>query len=84
MAYDFGIGSSGPLGGEQLHRMGLYYSIGHGAAIDLVEAHKFFNLAALRGHPPSKLYRKELAEQMTSAQIAQAQRAAREWLQRAA
>jgi uncharacterized protein len=63
-----------------LYRLGLIYSTGQGAPIDLIEAHKWFNLAALRGSESAKACRKELADQMTSAEIASAQRAAREWL----
>lgn len=65
---------------EQLYRLGLMYSTARGAAMNLVEAHKWFNLAALRGYSAAKLCRKEVADQMTSAEISLAQRAAREWL----
>lgn len=67
---------------EDLHRLGLIYSTGQGAPLDYVEAHKWFNLAALRGWDEAKAYRKELADQMSSAEIAAAQRAAREWMSR--
>ena len=79
MAFDSGM-PVGAMPAEQLYRLGLLYSTASGAAFDLVEAHKWFNLAALRGYGPAKVCRKELAEQMTSAQVSQAQRAAREWL----
>jgi uncharacterized protein len=65
---------------EDLYKLGLIYSTGHGAEIDLVQAHMWFNLAALRGSQAAKDCRKELADQMTSSEIAAAQRAAREWL----
>jgi TPR repeat protein len=67
---------------EDLYRLGLIYSTGQGAPLDLVEAHKWFNLAALRGWDAAKHCRKELADQMSSAEIAAAQRAAREWMSR--
>jgi uncharacterized protein len=67
---------------EDLYKLGLIYSTGQGADIDLVQAHKWFNLAALRGSQPAKECRKELADQMTSLEIASAQREAREWLTR--
>lgn len=67
-------------GHSDLYKLGLIYSTGNGAEVDLVEAHKWFNLAALRGSEAAKDCRRELAEQMSSAQIAEAQRAAREWL----
>lgn len=66
--------------GEQLYKLGLSYSTGQGAPLDLVEAHKWFNLAAMKGSHEAKAYRTELAEQMTKSEIAAAQRAAREWL----
>jgi len=80
MAFDSSV-SSNAISAEQLYRLGLMYSTAQGSALNLVEAHKWFNLAALRGYAPAKLCRKEMAECMTSSQIAQAQRAAREWLQ---
>ena len=39
-----------------------------------------FNLAAMRGSLEAKIYRKELAQEMASEEVADAQRAAREWL----
>lgn len=68
--------------GPDLYRFGLKFSSGPSAQIDLVKAHMCFNLAALKGVEEAKQCRKELAEQMTSDQIASAQRLAREWLAR--
>ncbi len=65
---------------EELYRAGLAWSTGHGAPYDLVHAHKWMNLAASRGNPDARLARTELAELITSAQIAEAQREARAWL----
>lgn len=47
---------------------------------DLVSAHKWFNLAALRGSREAGLHRHELAREMSPTEVAAAQRAAREWL----
>lgn len=66
---------------EELLQMGLVYSTGLGVDEDLVAAHKWFNLAALKGNEDAKMYRKDLADMMSSAEIAQAQKSAREWLQ---
>jgi TPR repeat protein len=67
--------------GDELFRLGLCYSIGHGGAPrDYVAAHMLFNLAAARGSVEAKVYRKELSEEMDPADVAEAQRAAREWL----
>ncbi len=65
---------------EELYRVGLVYSTGSGVDLDYVLAHKFFNLAALRGYQDAKVSRKELSEYMSSDEIAEAQKAAREWL----
>ena len=51
-----------------------------GAAIDLIEAHKWFNLAAMNGSGVAQAWRAEIAEQMSPREIALAQRQARAWL----
>ncbi len=66
--------------GDSLYRAGLAYSLGSDVDIDLVEAHKWFNLAALKGVEAAKELRREMAEQMSSEEIRTAQKAAREWL----
>ncbi len=67
--------------GDELFRMGLLYSTGQGGApLDYVSAHMLFNLAAMRGSQEAKIYRKELSQEMDPADIAEAQRAARNWL----
>jgi len=43
-------------------------------------AHKWFNLAAMRGVDEAKSWRAQLAREMLPQQIAEAQRLAREWL----
>ena len=60
--------------------LGMIYSAGAGVAIDLVQAHKWFNIAAMRGHRDAAQLRREIAEQMSDAEIGSAQRAARDWL----
>jgi TPR repeat protein len=52
----------------------------HGVACDLVEAHKWFNLAAAKGHEEASWCRADIAEEMTAREIAEAQRRARQWL----
>ena len=67
--------------GDELFRMGLLYSTGQGGApLDYVSAHMLFNLAAMRGSIEAKVYRTELSQEMDPADVAEAQRAAREWL----
>lgn len=61
--------------------LGVIYSTGsHGAACDLVEAHKWFNLAAVAGHDEAKQCRADISDEMTAREIAEAQRRARQWL----
>ena len=65
---------------EDLYQMGLVYSTGQGVAEDLIAAHKWFNLAALKGNEDAKLQRKELADMLSSEELGNALKAAREWL----
>jgi TPR repeat protein len=61
--------------------LGVAYSTGsHGVDCDLIEAHKWFNLAAVSGHEDAAMCRHDVAEEMTAREIAEAQRRAREWL----
>jgi len=70
--------------GDELFRLGMLYSTGQGGApLDYVSAHMLFNLAAMRGSEAAKERRRELSLEMDRDTIAEAQRAAREWLQRA-
>ncbi len=67
--------------GDELFRMGMLYSTGQGGApLDYVSAHMLFNLAAMRGSEAAKAYRKEVSAEMDAAEVAEAQRQAREWL----
>lgn len=59
----------------------MLYATGRDVDVDLVTAHKWFNLSAARGNEAARDYRLELAREMTTDQIAEAQRQAREWLQ---
>ena len=61
--------------------LGVAYSTGsHGAECDLVEAHKWFNLAAVAGHEEAQMCRADVADEMSAREIAEAQRQARAWL----
>ncbi|MEO7469584.1 MAG: hypothetical protein ABIV36_21445 [Sphingobium limneticum] len=63
---------------DECFDLGVAYSCGTGdLPIDLIEAHKWFNLAALRGSEQGQSTRAEIAEEMTARQIAEAQRQAR-------
>src|SRR5450759_4080062 len=69
-----------PTDAEDCFGLGMSYSSGAGVAVDLVQAHKWFNIAAMRGHRDAGRLRREIAEQMADAEIGCAQRAARDWL----
>lgn len=67
--------------GEALFKLGLAYSSGQdGCPLDRVSAHMIFNLAALKGSIEAREYRKEMSAEMCSEELAEAQRAARRWL----
>jgi TPR repeat protein len=66
---------------QALYELGVAYSTGSGGvAVDLVEAHKWFNLAALNGSEVAQECRADISEEMTAREIAEAQRQARAWL----
>lgn len=64
-----------------LYDLGLLYSTGQGVSRNYVEAHKWFNLAAIHGLKRAKVDRLELARDMSNRDIRRAQRQAREWLE---
>lgn len=69
------------LSGEEMYRLGLEASTGGEAGeFDLITAHKWFNLAAMQGNMEARAYRAELAHEMTTEEIAEAQRQARAYL----
>ena len=66
---------------DALFELGVTYSTGRGGvSVDLIEAHKWFNLAALSGFTRGQQCRAEIAIEMTAREIAEAQRQARSWL----
>ncbi|RXR25932.1 SEL1-like repeat protein [Sphingobium fluviale] len=66
---------------QACYELGIAYSCGTGGVeIDLIEAHKWLNLAALAGSEEGQALRAEVAEEMTAREIAEAQRLARAWL----
>jgi TPR repeat protein len=60
--------------------LGVNYACGRRVGADLIEAHKWFNIAALRGDMEAARRRQELASEMSAIEIASAQRRAREWI----
>ncbi len=65
---------------DALYNLGLAYSTGQGVGVDFIAAHKWFNLAAVRGVEEAKRWRAQISAEMNGSQIAEAQRLAREWL----
>ncbi|UYO38147.1 hypothetical protein KQX62_15540 [Rhodopseudomonas palustris] len=65
---------------DALFDLGVLFASGRGAPVDLIAAHKWFNLAALKGRADAIAYRRELAELMSADEIAVAQREARAWI----
>jgi len=58
------------------------YCVGRDVELDLVEAHKWFNLAAMRGNEDARRYRFEISREMSKVEVSRAQRLAREWIAR--
>jgi len=69
-----------PANAGECFERGILYSSGRCTPVDMVAAHKWFNIAASRGHKEAAQMRREIAEQMSDAEIGCAQRAARDWL----
>ena len=73
--------TQGMLNGEEMYRLGLEASVeSDGCQLDLIAAHKWFNLAAMLGNAEARAYRAELAREMSPDDVAEAQRLAREFL----
>ena len=84
--FEFGNGDHAtlgdtPAGADTFFELGMMYSVGRSVPVDYVSAHKWFNLAAMRGNEDAIRLRREIADQMSTAEIAAAQRAARSWMQ---
>ena len=77
---DQGIMGVALAGADAFFELGMMYSVGRSVPVDFVTAHKWFNIAAVRGSQEALRLRSEIAEQMSAHEIAAAQRAARAWL----
>ena len=63
------------------YELGMAYSTGtSGVVLDLIEAHKWFSLAAVAGHAEAAMCRADISDEMTAREVAEAQRRAREWI----
>jgi uncharacterized protein len=67
---------------QKFCRLGIMCASGRSAPADMISAHKWLNIAAFRGNAKAARLRREIAEEMSEAEIAAAQRAAREWIMR--
>src|SRR5262245_9533413 len=67
-------------GTDMFFELGMTYASGRSVPVDLVAAHKWFNIAATRGNADAARLRREIAAEMSDAEIGAAQRAARDWL----
>jgi TPR repeat protein len=65
---------------DALFTLGLKHCLGRDVPRDLIAAHKWFNLAAMSGNDAARQYRLEVAREMAPADVAEAQRRARDWL----
>jgi uncharacterized protein len=65
---------------DVLFERGLYWASGRSGVVNLIAAHKWFNLAAVKGRSDAIQMRREVAELMTEVEIAAAQREARDWM----
>ena len=65
---------------DMLFHLGMMYCLGRDVDQDYVMAHKWFNIAALKGSAEARHYRCEISREMTASQIAEAQRQARAWI----
>ncbi|WP_109808191.1 SEL1-like repeat protein [Sphingosinithalassobacter portus] len=66
---------------QACYDLGIVYSSGSdGVDVDLIEAHKWFNIAAMSGSDHAQECRAEIAEDMSAREIIEAQKAARAWL----
>src|SRR6266446_8333982 len=65
---------------DVLFERGLYWASGRSGVVNLGAAHKWFNLAAVKGRADAIQMRREVAEMMSEVEIALAQREARAWM----
>ncbi len=62
---EMAVAGAAPMGGEALFALGMMYSSGNSVPVDLVSAHKWFNLAAMNGYADAARLRREIAAEMT-------------------
>ncbi len=81
-SFDDSASATPDMSADMMFELGMQYSLGRGVERDMCEAHKWFNLAAMRGHERARRYRLELAEELEPRELHEALARARKWLQR--
>jgi len=76
-----GVGAMGANAqADILFELGMMYATGRDCEPDVVAAHKWFNIAAIKGSERAAELRAELSVSMSKLEIARALREAREWM----
>ena len=76
-----GVGAMGTTAqADILFELGMMYATGRDCEIDVIAAHKWFNIAAIKGSLRAAELRSELSVTMSKVEIARALREAREWM----
>ena len=78
--YESGALAPADASADALYDLGIACASGRSAPADLVSAHKWFNLAAMKGVNEARKWRAQISSEMSAEQIAEAQRQARKWL----
>ncbi len=76
-----GVGAIGATAqADILFELGMMYATGRDCDADMVTAHKWFNIAAIKGSSRAAELRTEIAAGMSKQELARALREAREWM----
>ena len=76
-----GVGGTGAMAQADVHyELGMMYATGRDCDVDVVSAHKWLNIAAIKGSERAAKVRSELSASMSKMEIARALREAREWM----
>jgi hypothetical protein len=78
--FDAASPTATPVTAAECVERAMIYASGRSGAVDMIAAHMWFNIAAMRGSKDAASLRREVAEQMADAEIGAAQKAARDWL----
>ncbi len=62
--------------------LGLMYATGQGVIQNYIQAHMWFNIAGANGYEDGRKNRDIIEKRMTPDQIAEAQKLAREWMEK--